>query len=47
MQGRFSRPTYPGDTLKVSMWVDGTVAAFRTENQRGEVILDHGVLRFS
>jgi acyl dehydratase len=47
MHGRFSRPTYPGDTLTVSMWVDGPVAAFRTENQRGEVILDHGVLHFS
>ena len=47
MHGRFSRPTYPGDTLMVSMWVDGPVAAFRTENQRGEVILDHGVLHFS
>jgi hypothetical protein len=29
------------------MWVDGPVAAFRTENQRSEVILDHGVLHFS
>lgn len=47
MQGRFTRPTYPGDTLKVSMWVDGPVAQFRTENQRGEVILDNGVLHFS
>jgi acyl dehydratase len=47
MHGRFSRPTYPGDTLTVSMWVDGPVAAFRTENQRSEVILDHGVLHFS
>ena len=47
MHGRFSRPTYPGDTLTVSMWVDGPVAAFRTENQRGEVILDQGVLHFS
>jgi acyl dehydratase len=47
MHGRFSRPTYPGDTLTVSMWVDGPVATFRTENQRGEVILDHGVLHCS
>jgi acyl dehydratase len=47
MHGRFSRPTYPGDTLTVSMWVDGPVASFRTENQRGEVIIDQGVLRFS
>ena len=47
MHGRFSRPTYPGDTLKVSMWVDGPIAVFRTENQRGEVVLDQGVLHFS
>jgi acyl dehydratase len=47
LHGRFSRPTYPGDSLKVSMWVDGPVAVFRTENQRGEVVLDQGVLHFS
>ncbi len=42
MQGRFSRPVIPGDTLTVSMWVDGNTALFQTANQRGEVVLDQG-----
>ena len=46
MEGRFSRPTYPGDELTVSMWVDGDSAAFRTETQRGEVVIDSGRFRF-
>jgi acyl dehydratase len=44
MYGRFSRPTYPGDTLTISIWVDGTSARFRTENQRGETVIDHGTV---
>ena len=42
MSGRFSRPTYPGDTLTVSMWSDGDGVRFRTENQRGETVIDAG-----
>ncbi len=47
MEGRFTRPVYPGDTLTVSMWVDGHQAVFRTETQRGEVAIDAGLCRFS
>jgi acyl dehydratase len=47
MEGRFTRPVYPGDTLTVSMWVDGNEAVFRTETQRGEVAIDAGLCRFS
>jgi len=47
MAGRFSRPTIPGDTLTVSMWVEGPEAAFRTENQRGETVIDGGRFVFS
>jgi len=47
MRGRFSRPAYPGDTLTVSMWVEGATARFRTETQRGETVLDAGVFEFS
>jgi acyl dehydratase len=47
MRGRFSRPTYPGDTLTVSIWVDDGEAMFRTENQRGETVIDAGTLLFS
>ena len=47
MHGRFSRPTYPGESLTVSLWVDGSTARFRTENQRGQTVLDHGTFRFT
>jgi len=42
MSGRFSRPTYPGDTLAVSIWADGAGVRFRTDNQRGETVIDSG-----
>jgi acyl dehydratase len=42
MEARFSRPVYPGATLRVSMWVDDEGAVFRTETQPGEVALDRG-----
>jgi acyl dehydratase len=42
MHARFSRPTFPGDTLTVSMWIGAGEAAFRTENQRGETVIDGG-----
>jgi len=47
MYGRFSRPTYPGDTLTISMWVDGSRARFHTDNQRGERVIDAGTCEFS
>ena len=46
MTGRFSRPVIPGDSLLVSMWVEGSKALFRTQNQAGEVVLDQGVCQF-
>ncbi|HET6811472.1 MAG TPA: MaoC/PaaZ C-terminal domain-containing protein [Acidimicrobiales bacterium] len=46
MEGRFSKPTYPGDELTVSMWRDGDGALFRTETQRGEVVIDGGRFTF-
>jgi acyl dehydratase len=42
MAGRFSRPTYPGDTLTISIWSDGDGVRFRTDNQRGETVIDAG-----
>jgi acyl dehydratase len=44
MEARFSAPVYPGDTLRVSMWVDddGAGAVFRTDTQQGHVALDRG-----
>ena len=46
MEARFSRPVFPGDRLTVSMWVDGDAAVFRTESQRGEVVIDQGRVTF-
>jgi acyl dehydratase len=46
MSGRFSRPVLPGDTLTVSMWVDGDQAVFVTERAPGEPVIDQGVCRF-
>jgi acyl dehydratase len=47
MNGRFSKPVWPGDTLTVRVWTvaDG-VALFRTETQSGEVVIDHGRLGY-
>lgn len=42
MEGRFSKPVLPGDDLTVSMWVDGDTAVFRTETQKGDVVIDGG-----
>ncbi|MDA0272020.1 MAG: MaoC family dehydratase, partial [Proteobacteria bacterium] len=46
MNARFSKPVFPGDTLIVSMWVDGNEALFRTTNQNGDVVIDQGVFGF-
>ncbi len=47
MNSRFSKPVIPGDTLTISMWVDGNTALFRTANQNGDVVIDQGVFEFS
>ena len=46
MDGRFSRPVMPGDTLTISMWVDGESCVFQTRNQNDEVVLDQGQMTF-
>jgi acyl dehydratase len=46
MEGRFSKPVYPGDALTVKMWVDGNEAIFRTESQNGDVVIDQGRCTF-
>jgi acyl dehydratase len=46
MEARFSRPVLPGDTLTVSIWVDGKEALFRTATQRGDVVIDQGRFTF-
>ncbi len=47
MSGRFSRPTFAGDTLTTSIWADGVTARFKTENQRGETVLGAGTCALS
>lgn len=47
MEGRFTKPAWPGDTLTTKMWVESASAIFRTETQRGEVVLDQGRFAFS
>jgi acyl dehydratase len=47
MDARFSKPVLPGDTLTVSMWVDGNEAIFRTTTQTGETVIDAGLCKFS
>jgi acyl dehydratase len=47
MDGRFSRPVMPGDSLTISMWVDGNECVFQTKNQDGVVVLDNGKLTFA
>jgi acyl dehydratase len=47
MDGRFSKPVYPGDVLTVKMWVDGDQAIFRTETQNGDVVIDQGLCTFT
>jgi acyl dehydratase len=42
MSGRFSRPTFPGDALTISMWADGDGVRFRTDNQDGATVIDAG-----
>jgi acyl dehydratase len=42
MYGRFSKPVLPGDTLTISIWVDGNDCVFQTKNQDGDVVLDCG-----
>jgi acyl dehydratase len=46
MEARFSKPVLPGDTLTVSIWVDGGEARFHTATQRGDVVIDQGRFTF-
>ncbi len=47
MNARFSKPVLPGDSLTVSMWVDGNAALFRTTNGDGDVVIDQGRFTFT
>jgi acyl dehydratase len=43
MEGRFSSPVYPGETIRTEMWQDGNVISFRaTVPARGVTVLNNG-----
>ncbi|MCG5215038.1 MaoC/PaaZ C-terminal domain-containing protein [Streptosporangium soli] len=47
MSGRFSSPVLPGESLTVSIWVDGATALFRTAKDDGTVVIDRGRAAFT
>jgi len=48
MEGRFSKPVYPGDELTVKMWeTEPGQAVYRTETQGGDVVIDSGLCQYS
>ncbi len=43
MEGRFSSPVYPGETIRTEMWIDGKVVTFRSTVPAREVtVLNNG-----
>ncbi|MGH2809005.1 MAG: MaoC/PaaZ C-terminal domain-containing protein [Actinomycetota bacterium] len=46
IEGRFAKPVWPGDTLTVTMWVDGNEAIFTTQTQRDEEAIQQGLFTF-
>lgn len=43
MEGRFSSPVFPGDTIRTEMWVNGKVVTFRaTVPARNVTVLNNG-----
>jgi acyl dehydratase len=47
IEGRFASVVYPGDELRVSIWVDGDQAVFTTHTQSGETVLDQGLCTYA
>ena len=47
MEGRFSSPVMPGESLTVNIWVDGDSAVFRTTGDDGRTVLDGGRCGFT
>jgi acyl dehydratase len=42
MEGRFSSPVFPGESLTVAIWRDERGAVFQTRGSDGRVVLDSG-----
>jgi acyl dehydratase len=46
MEGRFSKPVFPGEAVTVKIWAEGDSAIFQTVNPKGEIVLDQGRFGF-
>jgi acyl dehydratase len=43
LQGRFTAPVFPGETIVTEIWLDGANVSFRASvKERGKIVLDHG-----
>ena len=43
LQGRFTAPVFPGETIVTEIWRDDAIISFRASvTERGKVVLDHG-----
>jgi acyl dehydratase len=42
MAGRFSKPVYPGDSLRADVWMEAGVATFQVRDAAGDQVLDRG-----
>jgi acyl dehydratase len=43
MEGRFSSPVYPGETIRTEMWLDGNIVSFRaTVPSRAATVINNG-----
>jgi acyl dehydratase len=47
MEGRFSKPVFPGESLTVRVWVEANRAVFVTESSSGQVVIDQGSCTFT
>ena len=44
IEARFSRPVFPGETIRTEMWPDGARVPFQCRVvERGEIVLSHGL----
>lgn len=46
MEGRFSAPVYPGDELRVRVWIEDREAVFQTLRGEDQVVIDGGAFAF-
>jgi acyl dehydratase len=42
MKARFAKTIFPGQTITINIWVDGTDVRFQTVDESGAVIIDRG-----